>query len=132
VTQQNQAWRLIARSFVGLAASCALVLQLMLIGLATGSLAASASPDDPFVICYGNGNSGPADHGSDGKPINPLHCLLACAQAHGSAAAAALPASAAILELSPASGALGPDGPRLLLLTPRGLTPPPRGPPTSA
>lgn len=90
VDHRQQAWRLIGRSFVGLAVSCALVLQLLLLGLALGDASASAS-DDPFVICYGD-SSGDADH-PDRKPGTSLHCLLVCAQAHGGLAAAVPPSS---------------------------------------
>ena len=97
VNHGQQALHLVARSLVGLAVSCALVLQLLLIGLAYGNVAAAASsPDAPFVICYGNGGGDAADHGSDRQPVSPLHCLIICAQAQAGAAAA-LPAVAIIL-----------------------------------
>jgi hypothetical protein len=93
VVSHQQALRLVTRSLIGLAVSCALVLQLLLAGLAFGSAAAAAS-ENPFVICYGT--DGDAGHGPDGKPVNPLHCVIACAQAHGSATAT-LPASAVVV-----------------------------------
>jgi hypothetical protein len=96
VYQQQQALRLIGRSLVGLAVSCALVLQLLLAGLALGGAAAGTSiSGDPFVICYGDGG-GDAGHDPDRKSNHPLHCLLACAQALGSLAPP-LPASAPAL-----------------------------------
>jgi hypothetical protein len=93
VHQQQQALRLIGTSLVGLAVSCALVLQLLLVGLALGGAASAASASgEPFVICYGDGG-GDAGHDPDRKSGAPLHCLLACAQAHGGLAPT-LPASA--------------------------------------
>jgi hypothetical protein len=129
VGQQDQALRLIARSFVGLAVSCALVLQLLLVAFATGSLAAS-STDDPFTICYGSGDGGAPGHAPDGTPVNPLHCLLACAQAHGGGTAT-LPL-ATVLQLAPAAIELGPRVVAVIPSTKRGFAHSSRGPPTSA
>ena len=132
VNHQQQALRLVARSLVGLVVSCALVLQLLLIGLAYGSVAAAASsPDDPFVICYGNGGDGAADHGSDSKPVNSLHCLIICAQAHGSTAAT-LPAFTIILRSLQANDALGLSEAADVLPARLGIAHPSRGPPPSA
>jgi hypothetical protein len=101
VHQQQQALRLIGRSLVGLAVSCALVLQLLLAGLALGGAVSAASGSDPFVICYGDGGDD-AGHDPDRKSNHPLHCLLACAQALGSLAPP-LPASAPLLPAPQAS-----------------------------
>lgn len=95
VYQQQQALRLIGRSLVGLAVSCALVLQLLLVGLALGGAAGASAAGDPFAICYGSGGDD-AGHDPDRKSGEPLHCLLACAQAHGSLAPT-LPTSAPVL-----------------------------------
>jgi hypothetical protein len=103
VYQQQQALRLIGRSLVGLAVSCALVLQLLLAGLALGGAASAASSSDPFVICYGDGG-GDVGHDPDRKSNHPLHCLLACAQALGSLAPP-LPPSEPLLHAPQASSA---------------------------
>jgi hypothetical protein len=129
VEHQQQAWRLIGRSLVGLAVSCALVLQLLLLGLALGA-SASAASDDPFVICYGD-SSGDADH-PDRKPGTSLHCLLVCAQAHGGLAAAVSPSSP-ILDW-PQSATAAPILQAAAPVVPArfGLAHPSRGPPGSA
>jgi hypothetical protein len=131
VHQQQQALRLIGRSLVGLAVSCALALQLLLVGLALGGAASAASASgDPFAICYGNGGD---DTGNDPdrKSGDPLHCLLACAQAHGSLAPT-LPASAPVLHplhafVAPVFRAAAVSIPSKL-----GVAHPSRGPPGSA
>ena len=62
--------------------SCALVLQLLLVGLAFGGGASASASGDPFAICYGDGGSD-ADHDPDRKSGDPVHCLLACARLMG-------------------------------------------------
>jgi hypothetical protein len=100
VNHSQHALRLVGRSFVGLAVSCALILQLLLAGLAFGGLASAASGDG-FVICYGSAGDR-TDH-PDRKSGNPLHCALLCAQAHGYAAA--LPPSAPVVHCAQAAAA---------------------------
>jgi hypothetical protein len=130
VDHQPQAWRLIGRSFVGLAVSCALVLQLLLLGLALGGASASAASDDPFVICYG-GSSGDADH-PDRGPGKSLHCLLVCAQAHSSLAAAVPPSSPILDRPQAATAASILQAASPVVPARFGLAHPSRGPPGSA
>jgi len=131
MVSHQQTQRCVTRSLIGLAVSCALVLQLLLTGLAYGTTAAAASSENPFVICYGTGDAGDADHGSDRKPVNSFHCLLACAQAHGSATAT-LPASAVVVY--PARFSIESARLELAVLPPArpGAANPSRGPPRSA
>jgi len=127
VHQQQQALRLIGRSLVGLAVSCALVLQLLLVGLALGGAASAASASgDPFAICYGGGGDG--GHNPDRKSGDPLHCLLACVQAHGSVAPA-LAGSAPVLHPPQAYFAAAFHTATLSVPSRLGVAHPSRGPP---
>jgi hypothetical protein len=126
VHQQQQALRLIGRSLVGLAVSCALVLQLLLVGLAFGGAASASASGDPFATCYGDG--GGAGHDPDRKSGDPLHCLLACAQAHGSLAPT-LPTSAPVLHAPQAYFAPAFRAAAVSIPSKLGVAHPSRGPP---
>jgi hypothetical protein len=128
VNHSQQALRLVGRSFVGLAVSCALILQLLLAGLAFGGLAsASAASGNGFIICYGNAADG-VDH-PDRKSGDPLHCVLLCAQAHG---VATVPPSAPVIHCSQTVACTEPQAAPRVLPARFSLAHPSRGPPGSA
>jgi len=80
-----------ARPGIAVAASCAIALQAMLVGIAASRLAAAGSlSDSAFVICSSSGTAGDS-HGSDGPATHDAACLL-CAAAANSPAILALAA----------------------------------------
>jgi hypothetical protein len=79
------------RPGIALAASCAIALQAMLVGIATSRLAAVGFlPDSAFVICSSSGAGGDS-HRPDAPPTHDPACVL-CAAATNSPA---IPAAAA-------------------------------------